>query len=133
MFTDIRSNFSFLFHLTMKFMSAIRIGPDWTPRHIWGFSVCQCPIKRTPGLHGLSVVGLCFQHRKKCRPSRNYTCSMISYEAFVFQHIYMYRVQSISCQYMHPYTRKPMSFPKQICAQVHVSDCFHTSYYLNVM
>ena len=20
--------------------------------HIWGYSVCQCPIKRTPGLYG---------------------------------------------------------------------------------
>ena len=25
-------------------------------RHIWGYSVCQCPIKRTSGLYGLSIL-----------------------------------------------------------------------------
>ena len=52
----IRSNFSFLFHFSMKFMSAKRIALDGTPRSaaspvIWGYSVCLCPIKRTPGLY----------------------------------------------------------------------------------
>ena len=27
-------------------------------RHFWGYSVCLCPIKRTPGLYGLSAFGL---------------------------------------------------------------------------
>ena len=31
-FSGIRSNFSFLFHFSMKFMSANRITPDRTPR-----------------------------------------------------------------------------------------------------
>ena len=43
------SDFSFLFHIAMKFMSANRIAPDGTPR----YSVCLCPIKRMPGLYGL--------------------------------------------------------------------------------
>ena len=45
---DVRSNFSFLFHFSMKFMSAKRIAPDGTLRlwrHIWAYSVCLCPIK----------------------------------------------------------------------------------------
>ena len=25
-------------------------------RHTWGYSVCLCPIKRTPGLYGLTDV-----------------------------------------------------------------------------
>ena len=25
-------------------------------RHIWGYSVCLCPIKRTPGLYGLTAL-----------------------------------------------------------------------------
>ena len=27
-------------------------------RHIWGYSVCLCPIKRTPGLYGLIIIDL---------------------------------------------------------------------------
>ena len=42
----------------MKIKKANRIAPDEMPhvaaskmrRHIWGYSVCPCPIKRTPGL-----------------------------------------------------------------------------------
>ena len=37
----VRSSFSFLFHFSL-----LRL-------HIWGYSVCLCPIKRTPGLYGL--------------------------------------------------------------------------------
>ena len=56
---DIRSDFFhiFFFHFSMKFMIADRIAQDVTPRseashlrlflrrHIWGYSVCLCPIK----------------------------------------------------------------------------------------
>ena len=50
----IRSDFDFLFHFSTKFLSANRIAPDGKPRrHIWNYSVCLCPIKRTPGLNEL--------------------------------------------------------------------------------
>ena len=39
-FRGIGSDISFLFHFSMK-------------RHIWGYSVCLCPIKKTPGLYGI--------------------------------------------------------------------------------
>ena len=39
-----------IFHFSMKFMSANRIA---LRRYISGYSVCLCPIKRTPGLYGL--------------------------------------------------------------------------------
>ena len=45
----IKSIFSFLFCFSLKFMSAYRL----TRHHIRGYYVCLCPIKRTPGLHGL--------------------------------------------------------------------------------
>ena len=44
-FRGVRSNFSFLFHFSMKILSANRIAPDGAPRlrrHIWGYSVCLC-------------------------------------------------------------------------------------------
>ena len=48
-FRGIRSDFSF--HFSMKFISANRIA--LLRRHIWGYSVCLCPIKRTQSLYGL--------------------------------------------------------------------------------
>ena len=62
-FRGIRSIFSFLFHFSMNIISANRIASDETPlyvasrrvlrRHIWGYSVCLCPVKRTPDFYGL--------------------------------------------------------------------------------
>ena len=52
-YRGIRSDFSFLFHFSMKFMSANIIAPDFLRCHIWGYSVCLCPIKRMPALYGL--------------------------------------------------------------------------------
>ena len=43
-----------IFHF--YFITENRIAPDVTPclaTHIWVYSVCLCPIKRTPGLYGL--------------------------------------------------------------------------------
>ena len=37
----------------MKFLYANRIAVMW--RHICGYAVCICLVKRTPGLHGLST------------------------------------------------------------------------------
>ena len=37
----------------MKFLEANRIAPDGTRRHIWGYTVCLCHTKRTPGLYEL--------------------------------------------------------------------------------
>ena len=55
-FRGIRSEFSFLFHFLMKFISANRIAPDGTPRfaasHL-GLFCLPMSIKRTPGLYGL--------------------------------------------------------------------------------
>ena len=51
------SDFSFLYHFSMKIMSANRIAPDVTPR--FAILFCLRPIKRTPGLHGLKS---CFQN-----------------------------------------------------------------------
>ena len=45
------SNVSILFHFSMKITSA-KMGRHVLPRHIWGYSVCLCPIKRTPGYLG---------------------------------------------------------------------------------
>ena len=45
--------FSFLFHFSMEFVKANRTAPDGTRRHILGYSVCPCPIKRMPGVYGL--------------------------------------------------------------------------------
>ena len=53
----------------MKIKMANRIAPDGTPtvlrRHIGGYSVCLCPIKRAPSLYGLK------QHRNQT--NNNYT------------------------------------------------------------
>ena len=43
-FRDVRSDFYFLFDFSMKFLCVLR-------RHIWGYAVCLCSIKRTPGLY----------------------------------------------------------------------------------
>ena len=55
-----RSNFYFLSQFSIKFLFANRIAPDGTPRsgasHLgiyWGYTVCLCPIKGTPGLNEL--------------------------------------------------------------------------------
>ena len=51
-------NFESLFHFSMKFLYASRIAADGTPRlrcHIWGYSVCLCLIKGTPGLNELKA------------------------------------------------------------------------------
>ena len=45
----------------MKFLQANRIAPDG--RHIWGYAVCLCPIKGTPGLNELSLINLKEQHK----------------------------------------------------------------------
>ena len=47
----------------MKFLQANRTAPDGTPQngrrdlrcHIWGYAVCLCPTKRTPGLYELRI------------------------------------------------------------------------------
>ena len=52
-----------LFSFSMKILCANRIAPDGTPhsaasrtrRHIWGYSVCLCPIKGTQGLNELKA------------------------------------------------------------------------------
>ena len=49
-FRDIKNNFSFLFHFSMKNMSAHIIAPDGTPCFAashQGYSVCLCPKKGT--------------------------------------------------------------------------------------
>ena len=38
----------------MKFLQANKIVPDGTRGHIWGYAVCLCPIKGTPGVNELS-------------------------------------------------------------------------------
>ena len=43
---DIRGDFEFLFLFSMKFLN---------PNRIWGYSVCLCPIKGTPGLNELNT------------------------------------------------------------------------------
>ena len=64
----IRSNFSFLFHFSMKFLQANRIAPDWTPRfaasHL-GLFCLPSPIKRTPGLY--------YEPRSSGFPTRSHT------------------------------------------------------------
>ena len=40
-------------------------------RHIWGYSVCQCPIKRIPGLYGLKYFSVKF-------------CAFVSFFSFMF-------------------------------------------------
>ena len=49
MFRDIRSNFSFLFRLSMKFIKAN------IASHLRLFCLPICPIKRTSGLYGLKL------------------------------------------------------------------------------
>ena len=64
-FREIRSNFSFLFHFSMKIKIATRIAPDVTPRfaasHL-GYSVCLCPIKWTLDLYGLMSLRRSFHY-----------------------------------------------------------------------
>ena len=50
-FRGIRSIFSFLFHFLVKIIKSKQNIPRWDA----AFSVCLCPIKRTPGLYGLSM------------------------------------------------------------------------------
>ena len=52
-YKGVRSKFSFVF-----FFDKIRISKqnNVLRRHIWGYSVCLYPIKRTPGLYGLSNI-----------------------------------------------------------------------------
>ena len=53
-----RSDLKILFNFLMKILLANRIAPDGMPhfrRHIWGYSVCLCPIKGTPCLNELSL------------------------------------------------------------------------------
>ena len=50
-FWCVRSDFYFLSLFSLKLLCANRIAPDG--RHIWGYSVCLCPIKRTPGVNEL--------------------------------------------------------------------------------
>ena len=61
-FRGIRSNFSFLFHFISFFdennlskQNSLRWDAVFLWLHIWGYSVCLCPIKRMPGLYGLRV------------------------------------------------------------------------------
>ena len=44
------SDFAFLFHFSIKFMEANRIVPDGS--HIWGYSVCKCPIRGSQAYMG---------------------------------------------------------------------------------
>ena len=62
-FIDIKSNFSFLFHFSMKFMKATeqpQMGRRVSRRHNLGYLVCLCLIKRTSGLYGLKKVMVIF-------------------------------------------------------------------------
>ena len=57
-FRGVRSDFYLLFHFSMKFLCANRIGPDGTPRSAAshrGYAVCLCPTKGTPGLNELKL------------------------------------------------------------------------------
>ena len=45
-----------IFHFLIKLISANRIATDGTSRHICGYSVCLCPIKRTPGLYKFALI-----------------------------------------------------------------------------
>ena len=47
-FRGVRRDFYFY-----RIFNDIRIVPDGTPRSIWGYPVCLCPTKRTPGLNEL--------------------------------------------------------------------------------
>ena len=48
-FRGVRSDFEFLSHFLMKLLLANRIAPDDSAASIWGYAVCLCPIKRSPG------------------------------------------------------------------------------------
>ena len=51
------SIFSFVLHFSMKsckLREKPQMGRRALRRLIWGYSVCLCPIKRTPGLYGLT-------------------------------------------------------------------------------
>ena len=66
-FGDIRCDFRFLFTFSINFLLANRIALDWTPRrHIWGYSVCLCPVKRMPGLNELinSRINILLMHNR---------------------------------------------------------------------
>ena len=47
----------------MKLLCANRIAPDGAASH-WGYAVCLCPIKGTPGLNELMIVFLGLVWRK---------------------------------------------------------------------
>ena len=66
-FRDIRNIFSFYFIFDENNVSKQnnpRCDAAFLRRHIWGYSVCLCPIKRTRGLHGLMLCNNC-EHKKK--------------------------------------------------------------------
>ena len=52
-FRGIRSISFFIENYVSKQKSP-RCDAAFLRRHIWGYSVCLCPIKRTPGLYGLT-------------------------------------------------------------------------------
>ena len=65
-FRGVRSDIYFLSHFSMKFLQANRIaqiGRGILRRHIWGYSVCLCPIKGTLGLNE-SILLRFFLHLK---------------------------------------------------------------------
>ena len=59
--------FIFLSHFSMRFLCANRNSSRWDAvlrRHIWGYAVCLCPIKGTPGLNELiKAASLTFSER----------------------------------------------------------------------
>ena len=61
----------------MKFLYANRIAPDGTSRSVWGFSVCVCPIKGTPGLNELRLVLVVESWIKSVQPGVTKNCHFL--------------------------------------------------------
>ena len=51
LFRGVKSDLYFIFLFSMKFLQANIIV---LRRHIWGYAVCLCPIKETPGVNELN-------------------------------------------------------------------------------